>query len=199
MQSTFVAEWLKFSVLLTPFFVLSVFLTYTASLEPKDRQAIALRVMLAVTLIAGILVGLGRFIFEILGITLDSFRVGAGTLLMLSGISLAREGIKSPAATEDPRTATVVPLAIPITIGPATTGALMVMGSDIQETGVQLAGIGGLAAAIVCVGLILFFGSWIERVVGRLGIVILSRLTGLVLTAIAAEILFTGVRGLLGN
>jgi multiple antibiotic resistance protein len=51
----------------------------------------------------------------------------------------------------------------------------------------------------VCVGLILFFGSWIERVVGRLGIVILSRLTGLVLTAIAAEILFTGVRGLLGN
>ncbi len=198
MQSVFISEWLKFFFLLTPFFVLSVFLTYTSGQSHRERQLIALRIILAVTIIAGVLVGFGRFIFDVFGITLDSFRVGAGTLLMLNGISLAREGNKSPVTMDDPRSAAVVPLAIPVTVGPATTGALLVMGADMQEKGFQFAGITGLLAAILTLGLLLYLASRIERLLGKTGIVILSRLTGLVLTALAAQMIFSGVQGLLG-
>lgn len=199
MQSVFISEWLKFFFLFTPFFVLSAFLTYTSALGRAERQGVALRVTLAVTVIAGVLVACGGFIFDIFGITLDSFRVGAGILLMLSGISLARDGTRSQALLDDPKTAAVVPLAMPITIGPATTGALMVMGADLRDRGFEIAGLAGLGAAIVSIGLVLYLGSLIERVLGKLGITILSRLTGLILTALAAQILFAGIQGLMGG
>lgn len=196
MLSTFISEWLKFFFLLTPFFVLSVFLTYTGTLSMKERQGVALRVVLAVTIIAGVLVGFGGPLFHVFGITLDSFRVGAGVLLFLSGISLARDTGRVPTTTDSLKTMAVVPLAIPVTVGPATTGALLIMGADMRE-GFQFPVIMGLIAAILSVGLLLYLGSQIERLVGKIGIIILSRLTGLVLTALAAQILFAGVRGLL--
>lgn len=197
MLSNVISEWLKFFFLLTPFFVLSVFLTYTGTLPLKERQGVALRVVLAVTVISGILVGFGGHLFDLFGITLDSFRVGAGVLLFLSGISLARNTDKGPATTDNLKTMAVVPLAIPVTVGPATTGALLIMGADMREQGLQYSVILGLIAAILSVGLLLYLGSQIERLVGKIGIIILSRLTGLILTALAAQILFAGVRGLL--
>jgi multiple antibiotic resistance protein len=199
MQSLFISEWLKFFFLFTPFFVLSAFLTYTSALGRRERQMMAIRVALAVTVISGVLMAFGGFIFEIFGITLDSFRVGAGILLMLSGISLARDGVRSSAVMDDPRSAVVVPLAMPITIGPATTGTLIVMGADMRDRGFELEGVAGLGAAIVCLGLVLYLGALIEQILGKLGITILSRLTGLVLTALAAQILFAGIHGLMAG
>lgn len=197
MLSIFIKEWLKFFFLLTPFFVLSVFLTYTTNLSSKERQPIALRLILAVTIIAGVLVLFGRFIFDIFGITLDSFRVGAGLLLLLSGISLAREGQKRSITEDDPKSAAVVPLAIPVTVGPATTGALLIMGADMSRKSLEFTSPLGLIAAILSLGVILLLSSLIERLLGKTGIVILSRLTGLVLTALASQMIFDGIRGLL--
>lgn len=199
MSSSFISEWLKFFFLLTPFFVLSVFLTYTATFSLKERQAVAIRVILAVTVISGVLVGFGGPLFQLFGITLDSFRVGAGVLLFLSGINLARDSGTNTASTDNLKTMAVVPLAIPVTVGPATTGALLIMGADMREQGFQFPVIFGLLAAILSVGLLLYLGSQIERLVGKIGIVILSRLTGLILTALAAQILFAGIKGLLAS
>ena len=91
----------------------------------------------------------------------------------------------------------VVPLAIPITVGPGTTGALLVMGAEIQQSWQIFAGCAALAAAVLSVGVLLVCASSIEHVVGKKGITILSKLTGLFVAALAAQIVFTGVRNFL--
>ena len=197
--ATFISEWLKYFFLLTPFFVLSVFLTYTAAVSRAQRRNLAIRVCVAVLIIVTTFLLFGGYMFQLFGITLDAFRIGAGTLLFLSGISLARETRQAPPNIEDLKTAAVVPLAIPVTVGPATTGAILIMGADMRAEGIHLPSLLGVLAAILTLGLILYLSAHIEKLLGKLGITILSRLTGLVLTALAAEIMFEGIRGLLAG
>lgn len=198
-SSSFVSEWLKYFFLLTPFFVLSVFLTYTAKLARAERRNMAVRVSVAVMIIVTSFLLFGGYMFQLFGITLDAFRIGAGTLLFLSGISLAQGTRKAAPNIDDLKSAAVVPLAIPITVGPATTGAILIMGADMQTRGVHLPSLLGVLAAILTLGLILYLSSNIEKLLGKLGILILSRLTGLVLMALAAQIMFEGVRGLMAH
>ena len=80
--------------------------------------------------------------------------------------------------------------------GPATTGALMVMGAE--DSGTQrIIGCLGVVVAAAAIGSVLLLAGRLERLLGRNGIAILSKLTGLVLAAMAAQMLFTGVRALL--
>jgi len=55
-----------------------------------------------------------------------------------------------------------------------------------------------LLSAVTCVGVVLLAGSFIQRCLGARGITILSRLTGLVLAALAAQLIMTGIQGFLG-
>jgi len=135
--------------------------------------------------------------FSLFGITLDSFRIGAGVLLMLSGIGLVhgKPAISSAAADGD---VTVVPLAIPIIVGPATTGTLLVMGAEMTTVSEKATGCLALLAAVTCIATVLLAGTLIQRCFGIKGISILSKLTGLILTALAAQMIMTGIQGFLG-
>lgn len=189
----FFSIWIKFFFLLTPFFVLSTFLAMTQHNSAPERRTLALRVTGAVLATCFILYFFGNSIFSLFGITLDSFRIGAGCLLFLSAVHMVHGEDAAP--TSERRAAiSVVPLAIPITVGPGTTGALLVMGAEIQQTWQIVVGCAALAAAVICVGVILTCAAYIEHLIGKKGITILSKLTGLIISALAAQIVFTGVR-----
>jgi len=198
--NTFVSTWIKFFFLLTPFFVLSMFLALTQEMSASQRQRLAVRVTWAIVVVSFALFLFGNALFRVFGITVDAFRVGAGVLLFLSAVDLVRSDTSARTVPAEGDIA-VVPLAVPITIGPATTGALLVMGSDAYNGPLAeglLSG-GGLLAALLCVSAMLFAAAPVERLIGRQGLLILSKLTGLVLAALAAQIIFTGVRGLLAG
>lgn len=91
----------------------------------------------------------------------------------------------------------VVPLAIPVTVGPGTVGALMVMGADIDTLHDMLLGSGALLIAIGSIGLLLYLSGHIEKLIGRTGLIVLSKVTGLVLAALAAQLIFTGIKNFL--
>lgn len=192
----FVETYITLFFLLTPFFVLSAFLSMTRTMDIRARRALSLRVTAAVAVAGCVLFLAGNAIFSLFGITLDAFRVGAGALLFLSAVGLVRGG-KVEAQAEDEGDISVVPLAIPITIGPATVGALLVMGAQLGTPFERGVAIGAFLAASLSVGLMLLAATSIERLVGRMGLSILSKLTGLILAALSAQIVFTGVRGLL--
>jgi multiple antibiotic resistance protein len=192
----FISVFIKFFFLLTPFFVLSVFLSMTREDPPSARRRTAVRVTLAVLVISLALFHFGNAIFSVFGLTLDAFRIGAGSLLFLSAVGLV-SGKAGPTPDEAEGDVSVVPLAIPITVGPATTGALLVMGAAEHDLAQQAVGSAALAAAVVCVGVILFLAPAVERILGRYGIAILTKLTGLILSALSAQIVFTGIKGFL--
>lgn len=186
----------RFFFLLTPFFVLSTFLAMTPESTPAQRRSTAIRVTLAVLVTCFVLYSFGNTLFSLFGITLDSFRIGAGSLLFLSAVHMVH-GDDSAPPSEKREAISVVPLAIPITVGPGTTGALLVMGAEVQQNWQIFVGCAALAAAVLCVGALLVCASSIEHVVGKKGITILSKLTGLFVAALAAQIVFTGVRNFL--
>jgi len=196
MSSIFLNTYIKFFFLLTPFFLLSTFLSMTQDTNPAERKKIAVKVTIAIIIICIILFLTGRQIFAVFGITLDSFRIGTGVLLFLSSITLVQGTGK--ALTKDPsEDISVVPLAIPVAVGPATTGALMVMGVELQRSWEKAIGIAALIAAIISTGILLYLGGAIERVLKRQGLLILSKVTGLVLAALAAQMIMTGIKSFL--
>ncbi|GFO68290.1 UPF0056 inner membrane protein [Geomonas limicola] len=186
----------RFFFLLTPFFVLSTFLAMTPELTAAQRRSTAIRVTLAVLVTCFVLYSFGNTLFSLFGITLDSFRIGAGSLLFLSAVHMVH-GDDSAPPSEKREAISVVPLAIPVTVGPGTTGALLVMGAEVQQNWQIFVGCAALAAAVLCVGALLVCASFIEHLVGKKGITILSKLTGLFVAALAAQIVFTGVRNFL--
>jgi multiple antibiotic resistance protein len=190
----FIAIAIRLFFLLTPFFVLSSFLALTRE-DSSERTRLALRTTGAIAVTCLVLYFFGTVIFDAVGITLDAFRIGAGGLLFLSAVALVRGGgdVRTREAHED---VSVVPLAIPIAIGPATTGALMVMGAEDSGTE-RLLGSMAILAAVAATGALLLAASAVERLLGRRGITVLSKLTGLMLAAMAAQLLCAGVRGLM--
>lgn len=170
----------------------------TKGIDESDKKRLAIKVTLAISITCLIILFFGKYIFELFGITLDAFRIGAGALLFLTAVDLVQKEINDiPTCKADILKHAVVPLAIPVTVGPGTVGALMVMGADIDTLHDMLLGSGALLIAIGSIGLLLYLSGHIEKLIGRTGLIVLSKVTGLVLAALAAQLIFTGIKNFL--
>lgn len=196
-MALFLSLWIKLFFVLTPFFALTMFLSMTEGYSATRRTKLAIAVSAAVAVTCLVLFFAGRQMFELFGITLDSFRIGAGVLLLLSGIALVHARSGAAGATDEGGDVAVVPLAIPIIVGPATTGTLLVMGAELTALSAKAIGCLALLAAVGCIAAVLLAGSFIQRCLGARGIAILSKLTGLILAALAAQMIMTGIKGFL--
>lgn len=191
-----VGIFIKLFLLLTPFFVLAVFTALTDGMTHEQQRRVAWRGTLAIWLACLVFYFFGNQIFRYLGITLPAFQVGSGLLLMLSGVELVRGTItkslrQTPDTTGD---IAVVPLAIPYTVGPGTTGALMVMGATPKPFSGWLTEITAITIAVALIGVLLLCSNRLEQILKRKGLDILSKLTGLFLCALAAQLVLSGVR-----
>lgn len=194
----FINTLIKFFFLLTPFFALSMFLTMTEGMSNESRKKLSLKITFSVYISCIVLFIFGEEIFSVFGITIDAFRIGAGSLLFLTAVTLvqSRQAQSSFNFEDD---IAVVPLAIPVIVGPATIGTILVMGVEINTFRLKVIALSALFTAIFLVGIILYLSSYLEHVLKRKGIIIISKITGLILSAIAAQLVFTGIKNFLGN
>ncbi len=196
MLSLFVNIFTKFIFLFAPFFVISMFLALTRGDSKEDKQSIIRRAVTAAGLLSVILFFLGPFLFSAIGITLDSFRIGAGGLLFLTAVSLVNNGTRGHATAlpkEERDDVAVVPLAMPVIVGPATIGTIMVYGAELKTVAEMATGLFAVLCALVLLAISLVLSGRIERILGKTGLNVLSKVSGLILSAMAAEIFFTGV------
>ena len=197
-MEVFISTFLKMFFIMTPFFVLSVFLTVTNDATVKEKKALAIKVTVSVIAASLILLFFGKHIFSIFGITLDAFRIGAGALLFLTAIELVKGSKDSSSMTnKDISQLAVVPLAIPITIGPGTIGILLVMGATFDKTSSLIMGSLALVCAVLVIGFMLYSSTIFEKVIGKQGLLVISKITGLFLAGISAQIVFTGIKNFL--
>jgi len=195
----FVSTFLKIFFLMTPFFVLTMFLTLTQNATFQERKKLAIKVTISVIIISFILLFFGQYIFSIFGITLDAFRIGAGALLFLTAIDLVRGKVhESNIDDKEISQLAVVPLSIPMIIGPGTTGILLVMGATFDDTSTFITGTLALLCAVLVIGFMLYSSSFIEEFVSKQSLLVVSKITGLILAALSAQIVFTGIKNFLG-
>ena len=186
--AVFVAVMIKVFFLMTPFFALSMFLSYTADYSLQRKRSTAIKTTFAVVVISLLIYWFGEYLFKVLGITIDAFRIGAGLVLMLTAIALVNGATGSSSGTkkitEDVQDITVVPLAIPTIVGPGTIGTLLVMGAEGGAVVNRIAISLGIIVAIMLLGVVLMLAEQLERLLKRNGIQILSKVTGLMLAAL---------------
>jgi len=201
------------SALLTLFVVVDpvgltpTFLAITHGLPRAARRSVALRA----SLIAGaILIGtalIGDWLFRMLGISLAAFRIAGGLLLftiafeMLFGVRMRREGEAAEQALEEHvRNVAAFPLAIPLLAGPgAITATVLLAGradGNLIRLGVLLAVVS--LVAVACFVAFIFAGQ-IGRLLGMTGNIVLSRLLGVLLAALAVQFVVDGIRALLAG
>lgn len=192
------AIFIKFFFIMTPFFVTSVFLSMTKGIEESEQKKLAVKVTFAIAISCLVVLYFGKYIFDLFGITLDAFRIGAGALLFLTAVDLVQKDVNDELTCKgDIAKHAVVPLAIPVTVGPGTVGALMVMGAEMKKISDLMMGSLALLLAIVTIGSMLYLSGHIEKMIGRSGLIVLSKVTGLILAALSAQIIFTGIKNFL--
>lgn len=191
-----IGVFVKFLVLLTPFFILSVFVSVTDGMGVKERKVLARKTTIAIWVICLVIYFFGNKLFAYMGLTIPAFQAGTGILLMLSGIGLVR-GSGSAALPDKTEDISVVPLAIPYTVGPGTLGGLLLMSAEAASWKARVIDIAGISVAVLVIGLLLFFSEGLLNILKRKGLDILSKLTGLFLAALAAQLILNGLSSIM--
>lgn len=194
------SNFVKLFFLFCPFFVLNMFLSLTEGESQKDKRYVAIHVTYVVLIVAVISYFAGNAFLNLLGLDLDGFRIGSGVLLMIMAQKLAL-GSDTPTATshsKSVREIIVVPLGIPIIMGPACVSPIIIIGAEAlrspEVSWFTIAfGIIGFLVAILALGTILYFSDTLERLFGKNIIRIFSKISGVILMAMAAQMIARGL------
>lgn len=193
---------INFFFLLTPFFVLSLFLEICKDKGEIETKKIANKTIFYILFICLFILFFGRSVFTMLGITLIAFQIGSGLILLLSGISMMRDKEIKTRPLLNNSDPSLIPLTLPITVGPGTIGALFVYGAKNTFNIDSLLVAFGICIAVFLIWCLLYFSKYIYKIIGNNGLDILSKLTGLFLSIIAVQSILNGIKSFittLGN
>ena len=185
--------YLTLVVIMDPVGVVPVFIAVTPRLTPGQRRRAALRAVLAA---GALLIGfalIGRVLLDYLHVSVEALSISGGLLLLLVALEMLR-GLDSPdAESED---VALVPLATPLVAGPGAIATIIVLVGQNGEAGERI-GIGiGLLLALATIAAALLAAGWLARVLPASFVSFLTRVFGLLLSAIAVQLVVDGVRGL---
>ena len=195
-----VAALVTLLVVVDPVGLTPAFLGVTAGLPRAARRQVALRAcLIAFAILAGAALA-GDWLLRILSISLPAFRIAGGLLLfsiaseMVFGVRIARQSETAGKAVEEHvRDIAAFPLAIPLMAGPGAITATVLLagraGGDPLRLGVLIAIVAAVMAA--CLAVFSFAGQ-VERLLGRTGNTVLSRLLGVLLAAMAVQFVVDG-------
>jgi multiple antibiotic resistance protein len=188
--------------IVNPVGVLPFFIHFTSGLSREQRRrtihvsAFSAFVVIAVSAVAGLKV------IEFFGISLASFQVGGGCLLLISSLAMlnAQPAETKPGDLSEGQekvdagaSIAVVPLTIPLLTGPATISTMVIYAEKTRYVW-QLGVLVGYGVVIGLVTWLVFSASGrIAKVLGRTGINVMTRLMGLILAAMAVELLADGL------
>lgn len=195
--------------LLNPLGMLPVFIGYTAGMSQGVQRWLALFVSLTVLGLMLLFLLTGTAILNFFGITLDSFRMAGGILLLLIGIQIVT-GDPGKAAQDLVVEANasalseaksvyrqiVVPFAMPLLVGPGVIANLILYASEARTIDSPTLSLGliGVTVAIALLTLaILLSGRVLRRLLGDVGLNILTRILGLLVASIGMQFVVTGL------
>jgi multiple antibiotic resistance protein len=200
-------EYTKFLIgllaIVNPFGAIPVFVALTSDVQEDERKRITRIIVVAVTTILLVSLMFGERVLRFFGITINSFTVGGGILIMLMAVSMVQARISPVSHTkeearesESKTSVAVVPLAMPLLAGPgAISTVILYAHKDAGVSHYLLMGIDILILAGV-LWTVLQLVPWISRHVSQTGINIFTRIMGLILMAIAVEFIANGMKGL---
>jgi len=173
----------------------ALFAGLTASLTRPERRRTALRASLYAAVILVLSVVAGQIILDAVGIHLHSLQVAGGIILFLFGLQmLFGQADASPGSPEAGRDLAVFPLAVPSIAGPgAMMAVILLTDNDVYTVPEQVQTGVVLVVVLVLNYILLLLSDLVLRLIGRGGAAILVRVMGVILAALAVEIVLTAL------
>ncbi len=185
--------------MVNPIGIVPFFIAFTQSFDrPQRQQTIRVAAFTSFCVIS-LSALLGLKLIEFFSISIASFQVGGGTLLLINALAMinakpADSGGVSPQNAG--ANIAVVPLAIPLLTGPATISTMVIYAQKTQHWW-QLGVLVGYGVVVALVVFLCFSAAGkIAKILGTTGINIMTRLMGLILAALAVELLASGLMDL---
>ncbi len=202
-----ISAFITLFVVVDPIGLVPSYLAVTHGLPEHARRNVALRASLIAAVVLTGTALIGDWLLRTLSITLPAFRIAGGLLLfavafeMVLGVRMRREGQAAEEAVEEHvRNVAAFPLAIPLMAGPGAITATVLLagraGGNLLLTGLLLAVV--VLVALACLATFLL-ASRIGRLLGHTGNIVLSRLLGVLLAALAVQYVIDGVRAVVGG
>ena len=183
-------------VILDPPGLLPVFLGLTRRMSPRSRNVAARRATLVALAVTGLFGLFGRFILDYLHVSVGALQISGGLLLLLVALQLLTGHFDESPADEGPESninVAIVPLGTPLLAGPGVIVAIMIAVQGQSTVLGWLVVAVALLTAMLAVYLTLRFAEVIRRALREAGITLLTRIAGLVLSAIAVQMMADGV------
>jgi len=200
-------EYTKFLIgllaIVNPLGAVPIFVALTSNSLEAERKKIGKIVVAAVLIILYVALLFGDWVLQLFGITIHSFSVGGGILILLMAIAMLQARVSPISQTaeearegESKESVAVVPLAMPLLAGPGAISTVILYAHKNPGVSHYVA----MSVDILIVGFLLWvvlqLVPWISRHVSQTGINIFTRIMGLILAAIAVEFIASGLKGL---
>ncbi len=185
-----------------PIGTLPFFVTLTEGFEPSDRKVILNRAVLVLGGLLTLFALVGRFLFQAFGFTLAAFEIAGGILLFMVAFDMLQGrigGTRLTAADHEDAIQrrdeiAVVPLGIPLLAGPGAISTVMIYeGTSGSDPFIIVATFVAIGVTTGLTYFILRFGQGILRRMGRVGVMAMTRVLGLLLAAVGVQFVINGV------
>lgn len=185
-----------FFAIMNPISNMPIFLSLVQGADKKTKQRINFKAVIIAFIIVSIFVILGKFIFELFGITIPAFKITGGILIFFVGFEMLqskKSNVKHLQNINIDENIAVSPLAIPILAGPGTivTAMNFVPNSSYIHIGLVL-----LVFAIMCLLTYITFSlsDFIAKKIGNNVISVIGKLMGLIIAIIGTSMIIEGIK-----
>ncbi len=187
-------------VVIDPIAIAPLFIAITRGMTAAQRRMIAWRAVTVAAIVLALFAALGEAVLTFIGISMPAFRVAGGLLLFLTALDMLferrtkrREGQAEEAEEEDGDDPSVFPLAIPLIAGPGAIASVILLTSE-KPGGEGLVTVLVITALVLIVmGLTLQASGYLERVIGKTAINVITRLLGMLLAALSVQFVLEGL------
>ncbi|MBN2692206.1 MAG: NAAT family transporter [Burkholderiaceae bacterium] len=186
--------------IVNPLGIIPFFILFTESFTKEQKKKTILVSSISAFLVIAISTLVGADLLHFFGISIASFQVGGGMLLLISAISMLNAKTGATKSTSDEveeaaerASVAVVPLTIPLLTGPATISTVIIYASKTQHWWQHAALIGYGVIIAGAAALCFLAAEPIAQFLGKTGINVMTRLMGLILSALSVEMMSDGL------
>lgn len=187
---TFLRTFIPIFVAIDIFAVLGVFLSLTEGMSRKERNSVIRKSVITAFFTGFVFLFVGRWIFALLGITVNDFKIAGGILLLVIAVS---EITRHKRQTGQSSMAGVVPIGVPLIVGPAVLTTLLML---VEQYGIMLTVL-SFVINLLIVWLSFRWANNIVRFFGKEGIIAFSKIMAILLGAIAVMLIRIGLTDLI--
>jgi multiple antibiotic resistance protein len=186
-------------VVIDPIGLTPIFIALTPGMTVQQRRAIAIRATLIAAGLLFLFAFLGEQVLGFIGISMPAFRIAGGILLFLTALDMLFERRtkrrEDQAEAEDAPDPSVFPIAIPLIAGPGAIASIILLTGSAEGTVGMMSVLGVMMGVLAIVFLFFLSANVIENALGKTGIVVVTRLLGMLLAALSVQFVLDGIRG----